>query len=104
MADKLSTRDELVTNLQNPNFKSYVVLGQESDDAWSMGVAAESSLSGVNVYLIEPPLQADVKQIFGVPQGHVAIVFGHTDSVSRTLDGSQAVDFQTVVDAITNAS
>jgi len=96
--------DELLTSLQNPNFKSYVVLGEETDDAWKMALAAKNFLAGVNCYLVRPALQTEVQGRFEVAPGHVGIVFGHGEAVARTLDKNQAADFQTITNAIKEAT
>ena len=38
--------------LQNPNFKTYAVIGNESDDTWKLALAAQNFLPGVRSYLV----------------------------------------------------
>lgn len=97
------TLDQMISILENPNFKTYLVLGEESDDAWSMATAAQRFLPGVRSYLVKPPAQAEVRQHFDVPQDHVTIVFGRSSVVARTLTLGEASDFLTVTEAISSA-
>jgi hypothetical protein len=97
------TLDQMIAILENPNFKTYLVFGEESDDIWSMATAAQRFLPGVRSYLVKLAAQEDVKQSFDIPQDHVAIVFGRSSVVAQTLTIAQASDFLTVTEAISNA-
>ena len=105
MSDKMPpiTLNEMLEILKNPNFKTYLVMGKESDDAWKLGLAAQNLLPGVRSYLVENTSLAEVQQQFNVPDDRVGIVFGRSDEVSRTLTEAEANDFLTVTEAITSA-
>ena len=105
MSDKMPpiTLDEMIDILKNPNFKTYLVLGEKSDDAWKLGQAAQNYLAGVRAYLVEAKVQAIVRTHFKVPQDHVGIVFGRSDAVIQTLDRAEASDFLTVTQAVNDA-
>jgi deoxycytidine triphosphate deaminase len=96
--------DEMIAVLENPNYKTYLVLGKESEKAWKLGLAAQNFLPGVRSYLVKTPAQAEVKQHFNIPANHVGIVFGRSSFVSKTLTRTEANDFLIVTQAIANAT
>lgn len=105
MTDSMSpiSLDEMLGILQNPNFKTYLVIGKKSDKAWNLALATQNYLPGVRSYLVKPDSQAQVRDHFNVPSDHVGIVFGRSDSVSKTLTKDQTEDFLKVAESINNA-
>ncbi len=105
MSDRMPpiTLDEMIDILNNPNFKTYLVLGDDTDDAWKLGLAAQNFLAGIRSYLIESSSQEEVRLHFEVPDDHIGIVFGRANEVFKTLNQTQANDFLTVSETIVNA-
>jgi len=97
------TMDQMLAMVRNPNFKTYVVLGEESDDSWSLAQAALNFLPGLQILLVQSEAQAEVRQHFLVSDDHVALIFGRSKTVSQGLSKTEASDFLTVTQAISNA-
>ena len=93
----------MIEILKNQNFKTYLILGNESDDTWKLGQAAQNFLPGVRAYLVKSESQAEVRANFNASEDAVGIVFGRSDAVSKTLSKSEASDFLTVTETINNA-
>jgi hypothetical protein len=86
--------------LKNPNFKTYLVLGEDGDTAWDLAIAAQNMLAGVRSYLIKPSAHGEVRSDFGIPDPQIAAYFGRGDHVQSTLSRGEAEDFLTVVSRI----
>ena len=97
------TLNDMLEILGNPNFKTYLVLGEESEDAWKLGLAAQNFLPGVRSYLVKQPSQDEVRNYFSVPMEHVGITFGRSLSIHKTLTKDVANDFLSVCLAIHEA-
>lgn len=97
------TMDELLNLIDNPNFKTYVVLGNESDETWNLAQAALNFLPGLQIFLVKSESQPEVRQHFDIPNDHVALIFGRSKILSLTLSATDAGDFLTVTQAISNA-
>lgn len=97
------TLNEMLEILGNPNFKTYLVLGEESEAAWKLGLAAQNFLPGVRSYLVKQPSHEEVRNHFGVPMAHIGITFGRSSSVHKTLNKDAANDFLSVCSAIDEA-
>ncbi len=69
-----TTLEEMLENLDNPNFKTYIVLADESNEASQTAEAVENMVPGLELYLVMPDAQAAVKQHFGPLEGHIGIV------------------------------
>jgi len=89
--------------LENPNFKAYLVLGEESEDAWKLALAAQNFLPGVRSYLVTQASQEKVRNHFSVPLEHYGITFGRSSMVHKTLTREETNDFLSVCLAINEA-
>lgn len=97
------TIDEMQSLVNNPNFKTYVVLGDESDESWKLAEAALNFLPGLQILLVLSEAHDSVREEFSVPGDHVAVIFGRSRNVAQTLSQTEASDFLTVTQAISNA-
>lgn len=98
-----TTLEAMLENLNNPNFKTYIVLGDGSDDASQTAEGVGNIVPGLELYLVKPDAQAAVKQHFNPPEGHIGIVCSRDGSVARTLTQDEASSSIAVTQAISNA-
>ena len=47
-----TTLEEMLENLDNPNFKTYIVLADESNEASQTAEAVENMVPGLELYLV----------------------------------------------------
>lgn len=98
------TLDGLRDALRNPNFRSYVYIGNESDTGWKLAISAQRMLPSLRVYCAKPSEANAVLAMFNVPADRVGIVFGWGDVPKRMLSAAEAADFYTLTQAIQDAS
>lgn len=93
---------ELMKDLENEFFRSYVYIGGVDDIGWKNARVAQKTLPALRVYCaIEGEVIAKIKSTFNVPNTHVGIVFGWGTDVKKTLAKSDAEDFLKLTLAIT---
>ncbi len=94
------TIEQLRNALENPHFRSYVYIGNETDVGWRMAIAAQKILPALRVYRVAMSMAKVVRSEFTVPDICVGIIFGWTTDIKRTLAAAEAEDFLTLTEAI----
>ncbi len=59
-----TTLEEMLENLDNPNFKTYIVLADESNEASQTAEAVENMVPGLELYLVMPGRSGGCKTAF----------------------------------------
>jgi hypothetical protein len=106
MADELPplSMADLAAAMANPNFKSYVYIGDTADRQWTFAKKAQQMLAGLRVYRASPQgFGAQVRSLFGVGPGVVGVICGFDGKMKRQLSPAEADDFLTVAEAVANA-
>jgi hypothetical protein len=106
MADELPplTMTDLSSAIANPNFKSYIYIGNADDRPWNFAKKAQQLLAGLRVYRASPqPFGDQVRTQFGAGPGVVGIVCGFDGKLKRLLNSAEADDFLTLSEAVASA-
>ncbi len=91
---------ELVAEIEDPTFTSYVYIGAGSDKGWGIAKGAQKMIANVRVFRVAPAQGAEVRAEFSVPPSTVGIVFGFGRDVTARLNQATADDALKVFEAI----
>jgi hypothetical protein len=94
------TLEEMRAIIANPNFKTYLVLGETGDKAWRLAIAAQNTLAGIQSYLVSASEQPGVQTAYNVAPNGVGLVFGHGAQLITTLTKKQAEDYLTLCETL----
>ena len=97
------TIEQLKDALKNPNFSTYVFIGDEGHTGWKMAMGAQKILPALRVYRVDNSVAGLVKNEFSVNESHIGIVFDWTTDVKQTLSEAEATDYFILTEALINA-